>query len=740
MSELFNLYERHQTEAVTTFRASNTRKDGTYTKMSDLMDSLPAGIVDKAVTGLGGTTLELDCNRNSIVVEPLNITAFNKSQKRSRTHQYRLFYFGTASYAQHGDQFIKLWIKSNTSSSLSEYISYCEKHKQPKKILCVSDQLLKLKDCLKELNDSMEDYHLILDEIDSMQEQIDFRNVMQECIDIYKAHPKEKRTVLSATINTFHDPELKGEHLTQIEILDLKKIPAVIHASPNHPYRIKELILEILQKHPNDKCLVALNSISSIKSTLDLLKQSGQELSIGVLCSEASKDEFPEHYVATMSDELPRTVNFITAAFFSGFDISEPAHVIISVDARTYTQRLSHKTIYQIQGRVRPGVLSCHLVCHFLKPERNAISSEELQDAVIHLTQTKDLVNSYKRSKNPILKSYSNVIQNVFVNGHSELRSIWTYKGDQIEISYLKMDSLLVDEQTRMEVSSVKRFKKSIGKYFDIQDFKEYEDESETRPTEAIDDLYSLIRQIGSLNLQNPQDQGVIKEKRKEFKGRYSKKILEILIRSFDKKVFLPDALIPSIVNILGSEDWKAKLDALALHVEFHALITGTEIAHKHFIYSTCSNLKKMASEQFNEHLKVNLDMLKAACKVYSSDHFKLSKKLTNPTKFQKALLQVDSSRNNKVSFKEVTSLNPFDVLNLDEYPTLDIQAIEAGRALIVEETPFIIRSEKDLPESYRRYLLKTYEDALKGASEEFKETFINTLVKAEFSEPKKAE
>ena len=48
--------------------------------------------------------------------------------------------------------------------------------------------------------------------------------------------------------------------------------------------------------------------------------------------------------------------------------------------------------------------------------------------------------------------------------------------------------------------------------------------------------------------------------------------------------------------------------------------------------------------------------------------------------------------------------LNPFGVLNLEEYPTLDIQAIEAGRALIIEEIPFKIRSEKDLPESHRSF------------------------------------
>ena len=44
------------------------------TKLSEVMDELPHGIINKNYTGIGGTTLELDCNRNSIVVEPLKET------------------------------------------------------------------------------------------------------------------------------------------------------------------------------------------------------------------------------------------------------------------------------------------------------------------------------------------------------------------------------------------------------------------------------------------------------------------------------------------------------------------------------------------------------------------------------------------------------------------------------------------------------------------------------------------
>ncbi len=36
------------------------------TKLSEVMNELPHGVINKNYTGIGGTTLELDCARNSI--------------------------------------------------------------------------------------------------------------------------------------------------------------------------------------------------------------------------------------------------------------------------------------------------------------------------------------------------------------------------------------------------------------------------------------------------------------------------------------------------------------------------------------------------------------------------------------------------------------------------------------------------------------------------------------------------
>ena len=49
--------------------------------LSETISELPSGIINKTETGIGATTLELDSKRNSIIVEPLKVTASAKADK-----------------------------------------------------------------------------------------------------------------------------------------------------------------------------------------------------------------------------------------------------------------------------------------------------------------------------------------------------------------------------------------------------------------------------------------------------------------------------------------------------------------------------------------------------------------------------------------------------------------------------------------------------------------------------------
>ena len=47
-------------------------KNGTW--LGDVLEFLPNGIINKGITGIGATTLELNCDRNSIIIQPLKMT------------------------------------------------------------------------------------------------------------------------------------------------------------------------------------------------------------------------------------------------------------------------------------------------------------------------------------------------------------------------------------------------------------------------------------------------------------------------------------------------------------------------------------------------------------------------------------------------------------------------------------------------------------------------------------------
>jgi len=54
-------------------------KEGQY--LGDVLDKLPCGIIDKTYTANGGTTVEINAKRDSIIVESLKSVAYCKQAK-----------------------------------------------------------------------------------------------------------------------------------------------------------------------------------------------------------------------------------------------------------------------------------------------------------------------------------------------------------------------------------------------------------------------------------------------------------------------------------------------------------------------------------------------------------------------------------------------------------------------------------------------------------------------------------
>ncbi len=111
-----------------TIKRVNPYSSTNTTKLSDVLKFLPHGFVYKQETGMGATSLEITSHRNSIIVEPIKITASSKANSNNA------FYVGSATRYHTG--------KTTNPKAFKEYIY--NKSIPYKKIIVVAHSLPKV--------------------------------------------------------------------------------------------------------------------------------------------------------------------------------------------------------------------------------------------------------------------------------------------------------------------------------------------------------------------------------------------------------------------------------------------------------------------------------------------------------------------------------------------------------------------------------------------------------------------
>lgn len=321
---------------------------GTY--LGDVFKALPHGIINKTETGIGATTLELKAPRNSIIVQPLKVTASSKAMK------HRAFYVGSTT----------VFHKNRASKEdIQNYLS--DSTRYPKKFVVVADSFPRL---LKEIGETAySEYFLLIDEVNSFQNDSTFRSSMEKCIDYYKKFDKDKRALTTATMMAFSDPDILSEPETifKYELREEKQLTVIL--TDEIEGLCYDEVLKIVVK-TSDKILIAYNDVSGCHNIAENLIKNTPSLSkdIAILCGntqdnrkKVGKDIFHE----LNSDVLPKKVNFITSAYFSGFDLKDKYHLIMLSNSKLEYSRLSVKNVIQISGRCRDkdGLLSNRLIC-----------------------------------------------------------------------------------------------------------------------------------------------------------------------------------------------------------------------------------------------------------------------------------------------------------------------------------------------------------------------------------------
>ena len=308
-----------------------------FWNLADFIDKMPHGIVDKKIPGIGATTLEINSKRNSIIVFPTKALAYGKHSKHPNT-----LYVGSE---------IKGEKEKVTNQQIEEYLA----KDGYKKLLVVADSLGRLLSIIGKEN--YKDYFLMVDEIDVLQTDNNFRPQLENVIDYYFMFPSKNRCMVTATMKEFNNPHLKTECRFPItwQYNTHRNIDLL------HTDNITQAVIEKVISHPTEKIFIAYNSILQIRNIIASLDEETRK-ECAILCSEASIKEAGEYFVPKLGDNdtLPARINFATCCYFTGIDIEDSYHLITVSDVRRSHSMLTLDRMTQIHGRCRKvnGILS----------------------------------------------------------------------------------------------------------------------------------------------------------------------------------------------------------------------------------------------------------------------------------------------------------------------------------------------------------------------------------------------
>lgn len=292
--------------------------DSTKNYLSEVFDFLPSHVLlDKGMTGCGGTTLELTCKRNSLILVP----TINLVENKVTTG-----ILGVT--ARTTDVDINKYINSDV-----EY----------KKIIGTYDSLMRLINI-----PSIRSYFLLIDEYHYLFTYYKFRNT---AIKFLLQNYTQFDNWCFMTATPLSDYNIL-EELKDIETLRLEwqgKAQLKIKFSPTEFYNplLEQRIYECM--HSDYNLHIFLNSFATIKK----LVNEYEKLPYRVVCSPNQKDKSSLNFQSVNSPV--KKINFYTATAFEGVDIYDPVgKTIIVSDSKIISTMMDISiNITQIAGRLR---------------------------------------------------------------------------------------------------------------------------------------------------------------------------------------------------------------------------------------------------------------------------------------------------------------------------------------------------------------------------------------------------
>ena len=283
--------------------------------LSDFIDVLPTHVLlNKGVTGCGGTTLELKAPRNSIILCPTKNLVENKSK------------YGCAVTGDTKNSTIDTYLKTSS-------IKY-------KKIIATYDSLERL----MKLIPDYQNYFLLVDEYHLLFNDYSFRT---DIILYILKHFREFNNWCFLTATPIKSEFILNE-LSNIDTITYKWEAAIpVHTKIIDTYFIQKELLKLIDYYtPTRNLHIFINSITTIRN----ITKHTNNYSYRIVCSE--------HQKRIKSDGINSEVkklNFYTSCAFEGCDIYDKNGLcIIICDTNIATTILDISTkIRQICGRLR---------------------------------------------------------------------------------------------------------------------------------------------------------------------------------------------------------------------------------------------------------------------------------------------------------------------------------------------------------------------------------------------------
>ena len=304
--------------------------------LSDIMSEIPSNyILSKRIPGCGATTLELDSQRNSIIIVPNVPVIISKCGKYPNL------------------------LGAYESVTTSDIINYL-KEKNTYKIMTTPESFCKVKTACDKLGiDIYSKFFLLMDECHQLVKDVDYRDdIVMPMNDFFLF---KQKALVSATPIVFSDPRFEQQEFQTLEIdadYDYQQ-----NITVTHTYNILKAVDNYLKEHTGKVCFF----VNSVVTIYALMKQLNILNESSVYCAPKSRSKLKNEFdfkncYNEWSASTMKKYNFFTGRFYTAFDLEltyKPDLVIITEPFNSpYTIVDVDTDCIQICGRFRNGINS----------------------------------------------------------------------------------------------------------------------------------------------------------------------------------------------------------------------------------------------------------------------------------------------------------------------------------------------------------------------------------------------